>query len=316
MIDRMFRQAYSLRAIGRALGRSASTVSRELRRNRDATGAYNPHLAQVMYWRRRERKVRRYKLENLALMQRVIRWLKRAWSPEQIAGRLRSVSFPQARAHWISHESIYRYVRQDRARGGRLWRYLRRGAKHWSLGRGGVRVHRIRGRVGIEHRPSVVDAQTRFGDWEADTVYGAYRKGCVATLVERRSLYLAAYPMLDASAPALNGAVRAALSHVPNALIHTITVDNGLEFAHFSELEQAFDAQVYFARPYAAWERPINENTNGLLRQFLPRGKSMQNLSPKRLHAIVEKLNNRPRKKLGYRTPNEVFQKQTVALAT
>ena len=318
VLDSMHRCGYSQGEIAKALKRHPSTISRELRRNHDTVGRrYCPHWANLKYWKRREQVVNAHKTGDTALMEHVVAKLKLRWSPEQIAGRLRYVDHPSKPAHWISHETIYQYVRRDKALGGHLYRYLRRGRKKY--GRRGTGPHPntwLKGRVSIEHRPPIVHQQTRVGDWEGDTFFGARRQSCLTTLVERKTLYLAAHLMPDCTSASLNHAVLQGLRNVPKDLIHTLTVDNGKEFAAFKALEKALDISVYFSHPYSTWERPINENTNGLLRQFLPRKTDFKDITPERLDQIVWYLNNRPRKKLRYRTPNEAFNDPPVALAT
>lgn len=311
VIDVLLSQNYSIRKIAWFMGRSPSTVSREIRRNQNSRGEYDPHLAQYTDLGRRKRSIRSHKLGDRRLMSWVVQRLRRCWSPEQIAGRLRYL-YPHNPKRWISHETIYRFIR---TRAQRLRRYLRRGHKRYRKP-GTPTPQRIRDRVGIEQRPEIVQQQGRFGDWEGDTIMGTKGKSRVLTLVERRSLYLVVHPMLNAGAATLNQAVLKGLAHVPKQLVHTITVDNGSEFSRFKELEEQLDAKVYFARPYAAWERGINENTNGLLRQFVPKGHSLRRVRADKLIGYANSLNNRPRKKLGYRTPAEVLREQAVALAS
>jgi len=317
VIDSMSRAGFSQKAIANALGRSRSTISRELRRNRDTLSQqYCPHWANLQYWKRREQVVNAHKTGNASLTEYVVGKLELRWSPEQIAGRLRHVEHPKDPAKWISHQTIYRYVARDRNQGGKLYRYLRRGRK--PFGKRGAGRHpnaRIKGGVSIEQRPSVVNEQTRVGDWEGDTLFGAKRLSCLATLVERKTLYLVAHKMPNATAQALNEAVVEGLRNINKALVHTLTVDNGKEFAGFKTLENALELAVFFSHPYSAWERAVNENTNGLLRQFLPKKTDLGVITPEQLDLVVDYLNNRPRKKLQYRTPNEVFQEAAVALA-
>jgi IS30 family transposase len=307
----------SLRAIAEALGRSVSTISRELRRNLDGRGEYHPDLACVLYWKRRERLVVRPKSEHAQLMHLVVKWLKEDWSPEQIAGRFRYVQFVNDPEYWISHETIYRYVKADRRRGGKLYRLLRRSGlrKYQRKGHGGM-LGRMMNRTSIDMRPIEVNMQARFGDWEGDTIRGGDRQGHAATFVERKSLFLAGALMRDAKADTLRLAARTAFDGIPNGLIHTITVDNGKEFAAFEDIEKDFDTSVYFAHPYSAWERGVNENTNGLLRQYILKKTNLLTLSPTKFKEAIDRLNNRPRKKLKYRTPQEVFTDVYVALGS
>lgn len=304
----------SRREIARNLGRSASTVAREIRRNAGPGGRYRALRGQLRYLALRASAGRPAIAENERLMAYVTATLRQDWSPEQIAGRL-PVDFPDDPSMRISHESIYLLVYADKKRGGDLYRHLRqshakRRRRLNSKGKRGM----IRDRVSIEERPSVVDKQHRIGDWEGDTVFGKGHANPLATFVDRKSLYTLVAPMEDKSAASLNAASFKAFHDVPPALRHTLTVDNGKEFARFKAIEKTLGLAVFFGRPYTATDRAINENTNGLLRQYLPKKTDFKSLTRRQLKAIVQALNNRPRKKLGYRTPNEVFKKACVAL--
>lgn len=317
VIDSMWRAGYTQVKIAQALQRRQSTISRELARNSVPDGHYNPHMGNLLYWKRREQLYKRTKRDNKDLMDFVESKLKRKWSPEQIAGHLRDVQFPKDRSRWVSCQTIYRYVWEDKAHGGKLFRKLRRG--HRKYGKRGAGRHPntyLKGRVSIDQRPEVVNERARLGDWEGDTVYGAQRRGRFVTLVERRSGFLVASLMPDATARSLNQAALDSFKDVPKARIHTLTVDNGKEFARFKELEDALDMKVYFAHPYSAWERGTNENTNGLLRQYFPRKTNLSRLTQGQLQEAVQSLNDRPRKRLEYRTPREVFTESAYALDT
>jgi transposase, IS30 family len=317
VIDSMHRANYSPTAIGRALGRHRTSITRELERNIDTVSQrYCPHWANLLYWKRREQVVNAHKTSNPNLMAYVVERLRQRWSPEQIAGRLRQVEQPENPAVWISYQTIYRYVACDKRQDGKLYRCLRRGRK--PFGKRGAGRHpnsRIKNRISIDQRPVIVNEQARIGDWEGDTFFGAKRQSCLTTLVERKSLYLVAQKMPNGTAQALNEAVINGLGNMDTALVCTLTVDNGKEFSHFKAIENALQTTVYFSHPYSAWERAINENTNGLLRQFLPKKTDFSNITPEQLDLIVQYLNNRPRKKLRYRTPNEVFREAACALA-
>lgn len=307
----------ALQTIADALGRHVSTISRELRRNVDCRGEYHADLAMVLYWQRRERLVVRPKSDNGVLLDLVSGYLKKGWSPEQISGRFRHVLYRRRRSCWISHETIYQCIRADKQRGGNLYRYLRRSRlrKYEGKGQGGM-LGRMMHRTLIDERPEVVDIQARYGDWEGDTLRGSKGQGHVATFVERKSLYLVAAQMKDACADTLRAAARQAFHGIPKQLIHTITVDNGKEFAAFDEIEKDFEARIYFAHPYSSWERGINENTNGLLRHYIPKKTNMLRMRKQKLEEAIDALNHRPRKKLGYRTPYEVFTELCLALGT
>lgn len=311
------RQGLTLRTIARALGRSASTISRELQRNRDVRGEYHPDMACVLYWQRRERLVVMTKLGHARLMCLVDKHLAKGWSPEQIAGRFRHVKFKHTPALWISHETIYRYLKIDRKQGGKLYTHLRRSRlrKYERKGKGGM-LGRMMHRTSIDKRPAAVTQQIRFGDWEGDTIRGGNGKGHAATFVERKSLFLVGALMQDACADTLRKATLNAFECIPKKLIQTITVDNGKEFSGYADIEKDHDTSVYFAHPYSSWERGINENTNGLIRQYIPKKSNLLTFCPQKFRQVINTLNNRPRKKLNYRTPAEVFSQVCVALGT
>ena len=162
-------------------------------------------------------------------------------------------------------------------------------------------------RVFIDERPSIVDRKERIGDWEGDTIEGSRKKGYVATFTERKTKFLVPYPLARKRAADLLRGAESAFQNIPEDKRKTLAVDNGKEFALHKGLSRALKAEVYFAHPYHSWERGLNEHTNGLLRQYLPKGLNLEGLAKHRLAKIVDKLNNRPRKALGYRTPREVF---------
>jgi IS30 family transposase len=299
----------SCRQIAGRLGRHHGTISREIARNGPdheaavyvhevAQGRAEARLRRPRPWRRRDhRPLHRY----------VVAGLCNAWSPEQISGRLRR-DHPRNHAMRVSHETIYQWVYRDAAGGGRLFDHLRRGHKkrrkqrRYGSGRG-----LIPGRVSIAQRPAIVARRSRFGDWEGDTVEGARGKGGIASLVERKSRYLLAAPLPDKSATTMAGGAKGVLRGVPRFLRKTLTVDNGKEFAAFKQIEARTGVSIYFADPYSAWQRGCNENTNGLLRQYFPKGSDLSALNRCELASAVKRLNHRPRKCLGYRSPHEVF---------
>lgn len=310
VIHRMRIAGQAVRAIAQALGRHPSTIYRELRRNASGPKAYSGAAAHTMYRKRRQRRVWRIRRDFGALMEYVCAKLRSHWSPEQISGRLR-LDFPFTAAMRIAPITIYRLVWLDKAQGGVLHTYLRQGRKKKRKRYGSTdRRGRIVGCTLIDDRPHAVQAQRRFGDWEADTVWGCTKKAYVATFVERKSLYVIARKMPDRSADSLNRAAVTGFRHIPKRLRRTLTVDHGKEFCGFETLAKRLAIDVYFAHPYAAWERGTNENLNGLLRQYIPKKTDIDHYSPQQLAHYVNQLNNRPRKKLGYRTPAEVFLPQ------
>lgn len=219
--------------------------------------------------------------------------------------RLEYPDIPEMR---VSIETVYRWVYRDASQGGQLFNCLcrchkkRRGQHCYGTGRG-----LILGRISIDERPELVATRERFGDWEGDTVEGAKGSGNITTHVKRKSRYLVAAKLADKSAAVTARAVTAAFRRIPKVLRHTLTLDNGKEFARFKEIENNTGLTVYFADPYSAWQRGANENTNGLLRRYFPKGLDFRNVTEKSLAEAVKKLNHRPRKCLGYRTPHEVF---------
>ena len=297
------------------LGRSKSTISRELSRNGGPSGRYTAVNAQRRYGARRAPCRPPKKLACSALRSVVEEGIREEWSPDQISNTL-LLDFPEDTAMRVSYETIYAHVYADKRRGGTLHKGLRRKHKKrrnrsHSKDRRGI----IKDRVPIHERPAIVETQARIGDWEGDTVIGKNHRGAVATFVDRKSLFLVAAVMPDKTAGALYTAALAAyIGTVPRRLRHTLTVDNGKEFAGFKDIERALDIHIYFARPYCSWQRGINENTNGLLRQYLPKKTDFTHLTQEELQTYVNKLNNRPRKKLGYRTPAQAFNDAIVAL--
>lgn len=247
-------------------------------------------------------------------MRRVEKYLRQAWSPEQIAGRLRHWDAADDPRHWISYETIYRHIRKDHKAGGSLFRHLRQSKRRYDKRYAPCATRgRIKDRVSIDKRPPIVERQGRCGDWEGDTITGRGARGHIVTLVERRTLYLCARWVPDLKTATVNRAIVQLLRRAPLP-VHTLTLDNGVEFSGFKELEAKLGCAVYFTHPYSAWERPINENTNGLLRQFVPKRRSLATVPQDEVLGYVRRLNRRPRKKLNYRTPREAVQNLRVAL--
>ena len=297
--------------IARRLGRHRGTIGRELKRNPDLMGGYHYQSAQQQTDARRSAASRRYKLDAPASVaaKAVRAGLEQRCSPEQIAGRLRE-DHPDDKAAWISHEAIYQWVYRKAADGQLLYQRLRRRHKRRRCRIPGERKAKrgvIPGRVGIEQRPDVVNIRERFGDWESDTVEGAKGKGLVITHVERKSRYVRLIKIDDKRAATLSAATTLAMKDLPRKLLHTATFDNGKEFADFKTIERALKLKVYFANPHSPWERGANENTNGLLRDWLPKGSDFSKVTKAQLAKIQKMLNNRPRKCLNYRTPLEVL---------
>jgi IS30 family transposase len=282
-----------------------ATISRELRRNRGLRG-YRPHQAHQLAQARQARKPRTRLSPRV--WQQVETLVRQAWSPEQIRGRLK-----REHGRTISHEWMYQYIYRDKQAGGTLYRSLRcqkaRRKRYGTYSRRG----RIANQISIDERPAIVATRQRIGDWEGDTVIGHGHRGALVTLVERRSKYTMLESIPHKTAAAVRTAVRRALGP-HKASVHTITYDNGREFSDHAGMAQDLDATIYFAHPYASWERGVNENTNGLIRQFFPKDRNLTLVSEQELTAARENLNHRPRKTLGFRTPHEVFLDTTTSL--
>jgi IS30 family transposase len=293
--------ALSVAAMARMMGRHRSTISRELARNssrRDSV--YRSGHAQDETNRRRWRsgRNRRFVAEDWDL---VIQLLREGLSPDQISGRLRLENRLE-----ISHESIYRLIRRDKKHGGTLFQLLRQPPKWRKRHAGSEKRGRLAGKRHISERPAAVDLRQEIGHWEMDTIVSSVDRHCVVTLVERVSGCVLLGKLRSRSTAALNRRVIQLIrSH--RHLFKTITVDNGTEFHAYREIERATGTTFYFATPYHSWERGTNENTNGLVRQYIPKRASMRHLTQHRCTLIALKLNNRPRKRHDYLSPIEVF---------
>jgi IS30 family transposase len=284
------------------LGRSKSTISRELRRNRSRNG-YWAVAAQGRAQRRRSERPWVAKLEQSEVRRYVQERLRQRWSPDQIAGRSHS-DFPHDRRRQISHQTIYAWIRAEEASGKHWQRCLRRlGRKRRAWEKRG----RLPASVSIEGRPAVVDRRSRYGDWEGDTIVGANRRGGAVTLVDRKSGYLLLGKVPNLQAATVRQAAAQRYQSTPAVLRKTLTLDNGKEFAEHERLAIETELKIFFARPYCAWQRGTNENTNGLIRQFFPKGTDLASIPEHRFTKVQQLLNDRPRKRLGYRTPNEVL---------
>jgi IS30 family transposase len=226
------------------------------------------------------------------------------WSPEQISGRL------ELEECFISHESIYRYIREDKKSGGTLYKKLRRQGKKYNKrvsGKAGRGC--IPNRVDIENRPAVVEEKSRIGDWEGDTIIGAEHQGAIVSHVDRCSKYTLLAKVPNKTAELVQQAsIEQFQSHGFPVL--TITYDNGKEFSSHEVISKALNAKCYFAKPYHSWERGLNEHTNGLVRQYLPKKTSFKDVTNEELQSIADKLNHRPRKCLNYLTPFEFLHKE------
>jgi IS30 family transposase len=292
--------------IAQQLGVNKSTISREVRRNRGQRG-YRPKQAHERALGRRQGKARtRIDPETWALVDKKIR---ADWSPEQISGRLQKEGLA------ISHEHIYQHIYANQRAGGTLWTHLRCQKKRRKRYGKQDRRGKIPQRKSIEQRPVIVEQRTRFGDWEVDLLLGKDQQGVIVTLTERKSRFLLLRSVSSKQAELVAQAVIALLQWV--VPLESITADNGKEFAAHLDIAQALSVDFYFAHPYASWERGTNENTNGLIRQYLPKTRSLKNISLQEETRIMDRINLRPRKCLDFRSPFEVFfGHQPVALTS
>jgi len=299
-IDALLKANHKKSFIADQLGFHKSTIGREIRRNKSKR-TYNAQRADEYT---SERRADSYKRKYLT--EPIKRYIKEKisedWSPEQIVGVCKKDNIPI-----VSHERIYQYIYQDKLQGGNLFSHLRttRPKRHKRKSQKSSR-YGISNRVFIDHRPEIVDAKERFGDWEADTIVGTYNKGAILTIVERKSMYTVMAKTMGKYADSIRKEMINALAPYKQ-LVHTITSDNGTEFAQHQSIAKKLDADFYFAHPYSSWERGLNENTNKLIRQYIPKKKSFDLYEQPYIYEIAFKLNTRPRKSLGFKSPNQVF---------
>ncbi len=301
--------------IGRAIGRPRCTITRELKRNTSRWGHYLDDHAQRKAIERRRAAFRRPCTGDETLMAYVEAKLLRNWSPEQIAGRLAAAPPESLVGKQISHATIYRWIWACPEHAQRFRPHLRVAYKkrRKPYGKPSKRGQ-IPNRVSIDERSETVEARDRLGDWEGDTVVGKGRSGYVLTNVDRTSRYTVARKLERPTAQAVDDALYDAMRRMPPEKRQTQTFDNGREFTRHESISERLKLNVYFAHPYSSWERGTNENTNGLLRQYLPKSRDFSTLTTDELARYIWQLNNRPRKCLSYRTPAEVFHRRGVAL--
>jgi transposase, IS30 family len=299
------RKGFSQARIARLLGRSPSTISRELARNRKAyDNHYRAEVAHMHAVARRRRARRGSQFSDLH-WNHIAKMIKQRWSPEQVCGILGiHHNFK------ISHETIYRHIRKDRKAGGTLFQYTRGMSKrHHKRYTGFEYRGTMPGKRHISTRPAEVEGREVLGHWEGDTVIGQDKHACILTLVERKS-GLAVIKKLNARSVSQTN--RAALKAIKEHqhCFSTLTLDNGTEFHGFKKLEKKTSVICYFATPYHSWERGSNENLNGLIRQYIPKGTCMKDLTQRQCNKIAYALNSRPRKRHGFKTPLEIYHAQ------
>ncbi len=298
-ISCMHKQGCSQKLIAQTIGKDKSVVSRELKRNANTKGKYSFLYAQDMAEVRKERSKKPRKLTP-QLKKQIINLIKEDFSPQQIEGRLTLKNQPS-----VSHETIYKIIREDKLNGGTLYKHTRHQLKHRKRPVG-AKIS-IKNRVSIDQRPEIVHLKQRFGDWEFDTIVGENNQGAILTMVERTTAFM----MMEKLENGKNAkeltkvAVRLLTAYIDN--VHTITSDNGTEFADHENMAKMLKAKFFFTNPYASWEKGLIENTNKLVRQYIPKSTNLNNINHLEIKQIQHKLNNRPRAKLNFYSPKECF---------
>jgi len=301
---------YRQKDMAQELGVSPATISRELKRNSSLIHQrYSAKSANNLATTKRKYASKKSNKKMIGeLKTKIIAHIKDDFSPEQISGVLKTRENIS-----ISHVTIYEFIKEDKLKNGTLYKHLRfhhtghRRAKYGAKYEGG-----IKDKISISKRPDIVNDAMRIGDIEIDTIVGANQKGAITTAVDRGSkLVRISIPTSKKANEVANETIRILQSFKDK--IHTITSDNGLEFANHKDISKALNCDYYFCHPYSSWERGLNEYTNGLIRQYIPKGTSFENITKKEIKIIEDKLNNRPRKSLGWRTPNEVFSGLEIA---
>ena len=294
---------YSICQIAVRLGRNKSSVSREFKRNSNKDGSYSAHTADDRYKQRRKRCGRKPMLQpDSPVKEYVIEKLSLDWSPDEISHRAKLDN----EAFSISYNTIYRAI-ESGIISKKLRNHLRIKRIKNRKAKANDKRGKIADRVMISDRPECINNRIEVGHWESDTVLGKRNTGCIATHVERVTGYLIAFRLPNLKDDIFRIKTVDVFKKLPAALKKSFTVDNGNEFRSHSELAAQTGMDIYFCDPYSPWQRGSNENTNGLLRQYFPKGTSFKDFSDDYFESVVDLINNRPRKRLGYRTPAEVF---------
>jgi len=309
-IATMKNTGHSQKSIAAAIGKDKSVVSRELKRNRDLrSGEYRSDLADRKYAVRQKRKKKKVHLTESIKLE-IQGGLEKKLSPEQIVGLARK----EGRA-MVSHERIYQYVWSDKKQGGNLYEHLRsRGKKYRKRGNSKDSRGKIKGRVDISERPVVVEQRERFGDFEIDTIIGKDHKGAIVTINDRATGLLKMKKLEGKNAEALADKTIELLTPY-KFFLHTITSDNGKEFAAHQRIAQALKCNFYFAKPYHSWQRGSNENLNGLIRQYIPKKTDFQNLPDHYIQWVEDQLNDRPRKRFDFESPNQIVNQKVAFMS-
>ena len=300
----LIKEGYNYSKIANNIGVHKSTISREVKRNSINKNTYHPDSASIETFVRHKNKAKFIKIDK-SCEKWIRKLLKLDWTPEQISGRLKEQNLFD-----ISHEAVYQYIYKNKANGGRLYLHLVHKNKKYQK-RSGVYNSRgmIPNRIPISKRPKVVDKKIRIGDWEIDTIIGKHHQGAIVTIVDRKSKFTLMKILPNKEAIGVSKAI-IELLHPVRQFTHTITSDNGKEFSLHENISSSLNADFYFCDPYSSWQRGLNENTNGLIRRYIPKRTEFTDISQDEIIMIQNKLNNRPRKALGYKTPSEIFMKE------
>jgi transposase, IS30 family len=299
-LEVLLRTGTPVKKIAELLDTHRSSIYREIKRNKSKR-LYVAQKAHEIAQERKERFSRRRKLTYM--VEKFVRKkiIEEQWSPKQIIGYAKANNIL-----CVSHERIYQLIRNDKKDGGNLWKYTRHKLKHRRRPVTGKQVT-VKNKTSIDDRPSVVDTRERCGDWEIDTIIGGDQKGAILTITERKTGFLLMEKLKQGKQAKhlAKVAVRLLLAYKKN--VHTITSDNGTEFAEHQIIARKLNANFYFAHPYSSWERGLNENTNGLIRQYIPKGSNFDLYDDEFIRIVQNKINRRPREKLKFKYPSQVF---------
>ena len=302
-IEALHKAGHKAPDIADQLDVNKSTIYRELKRNKTKTGCYSAHSAHEISTEKKERFSHNRKFSPA--MERFIidKLSNEQWSPEQIAGYCKQNDIPM-----VSHERIYQFIYQDKDEGGQLYKNLRVASKKYRkrYGSGKQKRNIIKDRVSIDQRPDCINNKERVGDWEIDTIIGKDKKGAIVTIAERATAFVLIARLEGKNAMDLAKAVVRLMAPFKD-LVLSITSDNGLEFAMHKYIARKLDAEFYFAHPYSSWERGLNEYSNRLIRQYIPKKTDFNDVNVQQIRDITMKLNSRPRKNLNFKTPGSVF---------
>jgi IS30 family transposase len=312
VIEAMLNIGSSQKNIATATGFSESSISYEISKNTHPSGTYSAEYAEAQATKRRDGSKKRRVLSNQKIVEYIDKKLKEYWSPEQISGRGKI----EEDLIEVSTESIYEYIYLPENRTKELWKYLRRSRKRpkkQKPGRSKRKGCNIHNRVSIHKRPEVVNERSRIGDFEGDSVVGARQgnDGALGTFSDRTSSLVLIGKMERKCSNEMCRVSTEQLKRIPKSKRHTMTIDNGSEFVCHEAITAITGVQCFFADPYSSWQRGANENTNGLIRQFFPKGTSFKHVTQEDVDRVANLLNNRPRKRLGFKTPLEVFFKNS-----